>query len=79
MLSVLQGSCDGINFFLAFYIATSLKFLWRTKQTLEFESIGICPEQKPEPMNCNEEDHISEGIGIDSISLCNIGVGSMNP
>jgi hypothetical protein len=30
-------------------------------------------------MNCNEEDHISEGIGIDSISLWNIGVGSMNP
>jgi hypothetical protein len=79
MSSVLQRSCDGINFFLTFHIATSLKFLWRTKQTLEFESIDICPEQKPEPMNCNEEEHISEGIGIDSISLCNIGVGSMNP
>jgi hypothetical protein len=79
MSSVLQRSCDGIKFFLAFHIATSLKFLWRTKQTLEFESIDICREQKPELMNCNEEDHISEGIGIDSISLWNIGVGSMNP
>ncbi len=39
MSSVLQRSCDGINFFLAFHIATSLKFLWRTKKHLSLRAL----------------------------------------